>query len=292
MADTVIQTVPLGFQWPTIDPFLFCVHHDDAYPPGNDVARAGGVARRAATSARTSRASTAGGCTTAATVPGFPNHPHRGFETVTYVRQGLIDHSDSLGAAARFGRGDVQWLTAGERHRALRDVPAARRGPSRTRSSCSRSGSTCPPRTSSSSRTSPCSGTATSRARHVDDDGRSPRSRSSPARLAGLTPPPPPPHSWASRPDADVAIWHLRLEPGAPLDAAARPRAPTRSAPCTSSRAAALVIDGTEVGHEHRRRCVRGGRGHRAREPGRAPRCCCSRAGRSASRWPATARSS
>ena len=46
-------------------------------------------------------------------VPGFPAHPHRGFETVTYVRAGLIDHSDSLGAAARFGRGDVQWLTAG-----------------------------------------------------------------------------------------------------------------------------------------------------------------------------------
>src|SRR5581483_9758526 len=47
-------------------------------------------------------------------VPGFPPHPHRGFETVTIVRRGLIDHSDSLGAAARFGAGDVQWLTAGE----------------------------------------------------------------------------------------------------------------------------------------------------------------------------------
>ena len=46
-------------------------------------------------------------------MPGFPSHPHRGFETVTYVRRGLIDHSDSLGAAARFGRGDTQWLTAG-----------------------------------------------------------------------------------------------------------------------------------------------------------------------------------
>ena len=47
-------------------------------------------------------------------VPGFPKHPHRGFETLTVVNKGTIDHSDSLGATARFGDGDAQWLTAGD----------------------------------------------------------------------------------------------------------------------------------------------------------------------------------
>ena len=99
-----------------------------------------------------------------AVVPGFPQHPHRGFETVTIVRKGLIDHSDSLGAAARFGRGDVQWLTAGrgvvhsEMFPLLDDA-----GPEPARAVPDLAEPARPP-TSSPTRTSRCSGTTTSRA--------------------------------------------------------------------------------------------------------------------------------
>jgi len=44
---------------------------------------------------------------------GAPDHPHRGFETVTYVLEGAIEHADSQGNRGRIGPGDVQWMTAG-----------------------------------------------------------------------------------------------------------------------------------------------------------------------------------
>lgn len=44
---------------------------------------------------------------------GFPWHPHRGIETITYVLNGTVDHGDSLGNTGTLGVGDVQWMTAG-----------------------------------------------------------------------------------------------------------------------------------------------------------------------------------
>src|SRR5262249_52363519 len=54
----------------------------------------------------------------ASTTPGStwtsaPDHPHRGFETVTYVLAGETEHEDSAGHRGKIGRGDVQWMTAG-----------------------------------------------------------------------------------------------------------------------------------------------------------------------------------
>lgn len=110
--ETIVPLPPGATPWPTRDPFLFCVHHLDLYPRGN--ADCGPQASLAGRQIGQDFAGIDGWrMYHGSTVPGFPSHPHRGFETVTVVRRGLLDHADSMGAAARYGDGDVQWLTAG-----------------------------------------------------------------------------------------------------------------------------------------------------------------------------------
>lgn len=113
MSSPIKNIIPLGFPWETQDPFLFCVHHMDHYPKGNEhLGPDASLAGRAIGQDFTVKDGWR--MYHGSKVPGFPSHPHRGFETVTIVQKGLIDHSDSLGAAARFGNGDVQWMTAGK----------------------------------------------------------------------------------------------------------------------------------------------------------------------------------
>jgi redox-sensitive bicupin YhaK (pirin superfamily) len=219
MASVVLEVLPLGFPWQTRDPFLFCVHHDDAYPAGTE--SLGPAASLAGRDLGQDFAGKDGWrMYHGRTVPGFPQHPHRGFETVTIVRRGLIDHSDSLGAVARFGRGDVQWLTAGagivhaemfpllerqapnplELFQIWMNLPAADK--------------LVPPHFSML--------WAERIPRRVfrDAGGRETEvtviagGAGIAEALAGAPPPPPPPHSWASRPEADVAIACIRMQSG------------------------------------------------------------------------------
>lgn len=214
MLDPVLQTVPLGGQWPTIDPFLFCVHHDDAYPAGDER-----LAPRASLAGRSIGQDFAGidgwNMYHGSTVPGFPQHPHRGFETVTFVRRGLIDHSDSLGAAARFGRGDVQWMTAGSGVVHAEMFPLLDRdGPNPLELfqiwlNLPRADKMVDPYfTMLWDHDIP-------RVRTADADGRRAEITVIAGRLADAEPVAPPPNSWASKPEADLAIWHVRLDPGA-----------------------------------------------------------------------------
>lgn len=196
--------------WPTLDPFLFCAHHDDAYPAGD-----GSLAPKGALAGRSIGQDFSGkdgwSMYHGDSVPGFPQHPHRGFETVTVARKGYIDHSDSLGAAARFGEGDLQWMTAGagvvhsEMFPLLREDAGNPTELFQIWLNLPASEKMAPPHFAMFWRDDIPTMTA---------DGVSVTSYAG-ALPDGGGPPPPPPHSWAARADAHVSIWTIRLDAGA-----------------------------------------------------------------------------
>ncbi|MSP92642.1 MAG: pirin family protein [Myxococcales bacterium] len=215
-ADLVRRVRPLGAPpWPTLDPFLFCVHHDDAYPQGNaDLGPAASLIDRQMGS--DFEGIDGWRMYHGRKVPGFPSHPHRGFETVTVVRRGLVDHSDSLGATARYGDGDVQWLTAGDGIQHAEMFPLLRQDQPNPLElfqiwlNLPKADKRAPPHFTMIWRDKVPHIVAT------DPAGRTTEIEVVAGHLAGHPPPPPPPpRSWAARPDSDVAIWTLRLAPGA-----------------------------------------------------------------------------
>ena len=214
-SSVIIQTQPLGMPWATIDPFLFCVYHDDAYPKGN--AQMGPDASLAGRNIGQDFAGKDGWrMYHGETVPGFPSHPHRGFETVTIVRKGLIDHSDSLGATARFGGGDVQWLTAGRGIVHSEMFPLLKRDEANPLELFqiwlnlpAKSKMVAPHFTMLWSENIP-------QQRFTDAQGHPTDVSCIAGRLADVGAPlAPPPDSWASQAEADVAIWTLKMAPGA-----------------------------------------------------------------------------
>lgn len=245
MAELIAQTFPLGPQWPTIDPFLFVAHHNDAYPAGT--AALGPEASLAGRQLGQDFSGVDGwSMYHGQIVPGFPQHPHRGFETVTHVRQGIIDHADSLGATARFGQGDTQWMTAGagvqhaemfplldreapnplELFQIWLNLPAADKMVE-------------PYFTMLWSHDTP-------RVVAEDAAGRRCEITVIAGQLGEEAPASPPPDSWASKPDADLAIWHLSF------DASAEWTLPAASGPDTQRvlyvfAGSSLSIAGTNV---------------------------------------------
>ncbi|NKI32066.1 pirin family protein [Croceivirga thetidis] len=109
----ILRIFPLGFPWETQDPFLFCVYHLDHYPKGTSEMGPDPELLKGRALGNDFITKDGWRMYHGQTIPGFPAHPHRGFETITIVNKGFCDHSDSLGAAGRFGQGDVQWMTAG-----------------------------------------------------------------------------------------------------------------------------------------------------------------------------------
>jgi redox-sensitive bicupin YhaK (pirin superfamily) len=211
--DSVLELVELDFPWTGLDPFIFTVHHVDHYPAGND--RLGPVTSLAGRRIGSDFSYKDGwSMYHGDVVPGFPMHPHRGFETVTVVRKGYVDHSDSLGATARYGGGDVQWLTTGGGIMHAEMFPLLREDGDNPLE-LFQIWLNLPPESKMVSAyfgmlwsediptVTPAPGVA------VDVMAGS---------LDGMRPPAPPPDSWASRDDSHFAIWLIRLATGARWD--------------------------------------------------------------------------
>ncbi len=206
----IIEVVELGFPWVGLDPFIMTVHHVDDYPAGND--QLGPVPSLAGRNIGSDFSYQDGwSMYHGDVVPGFRQHPHRGFETVTVVRRGYVDHSDSLGATARYGGGDVQWLTTGSGIMHSEMFPLIdENGPNPLE--LFQIWLNLPPESKMVDAyfgmlwsedipiVSPASGVAVEVMAGTID---------------GHRPPAPPPDSWASRPDAHLGIWHTSIAPGA-----------------------------------------------------------------------------
>jgi len=212
--ESIKKIIPLGFQWDTLDPFLFCVHHEDKFPKGNEV-MGPAVSLKGRHMGDDFIIKDGFRMYHGKTVPGFPGHPHRGFETVTVVREGIVDHADSLGAAGRYGDGDVQWMTAGKGVQHSEMFPLIKQNeenpmelfqiwlnlPKKNKMVDAHFkmlwSDTIPKFT------------------HKDKNKKKSVVEVIAGTLENHKAPAPPPDSWASDPNNHVAIWNIKMEPGA-----------------------------------------------------------------------------
>lgn len=217
---------PIDFQWPTQEPFLFCVHHYDRYPKGNG--KYGPEARLLTGRDIGSDFVEKDGFRMyhGDVVPGFPVHPHRGFETITIVRKGYVDHADSLGAAGRYGQGDVQWMTAGSGVQHSEMFPLLKTDDNNTVELFQiwlnlprKSKMVAPHFKMLWSEDIPKVSLDSGKVDLVLIAGE----------WEGVKPPAPPPDSWASNPESETAIYLVKMQAGSKFTLPAAKGNPTRS---------------------------------------------------------------
>lgn len=210
---SILKIKPMGFMWDTVDPFLFCVHHEDKFPRGNDEM---GPAVSLAGRQLGDDFITKDGFRMyhGKKVPGFPGHPHRGFETITVVREGLVDHADSLGAAGRYGNGDVQWMTAGGGVQHSEMFPCLHKDKENPMELFQiwlnlpkKNKMVAPHFKMLWADTIP-------KYRYKDKSGKHTEVEVMAGKIGKHQAPVPPPDSWASDPNHEVSVWNIKIEAG------------------------------------------------------------------------------
>lgn len=207
----------LGFQWKTMDPFLFCVHHEDFYPRGNSQ-----MGPQASLDGRQIGQDflikDGWRMYHGNTVPGFPGHPHRGFETITVVQKGMVDHTDSMGAAGRYGDGDVQWMTSGKGIQHAEMFPLLSQEKDNPMElfqlwlNLPKANKFVEPHFKM------LWGDSIPNYQHHDQNKKKTEVSIIAGEIGSYKAPTPPPDSWAADPNNEVAIWNIRMESGAKWD--------------------------------------------------------------------------
>lgn len=215
MKESSIKKIkPLGFQWETQDPFLFCVHHEDYFPKGNENMGPNKDLLKGRNIGQDFIVKDGWRMYHGKEIPGFPGHPHRGFETVTVVRKGMVDHSDSMGAAGRYGDGDVQWMTAGKGILHSEMFPLIHQDKDNTLElfqiwlNLPKSSKMTEPHFKMMwKEDTPI---------HIqkDENGNEVKIEIFAGKIGDLRAPTPPPSSWAANPTNHVAIWNIKMDAG------------------------------------------------------------------------------
>eukprot|EP00606_Chrysophyceae_sp_TOSAG23-5_P001423 GSChrysophyteH2.ASY1.ANO1.886.1 assembled CDS len=145
-------------------------------------------------------------------VPGFPSHPHRGFETLTATIEGLVDHADSTGCAGRYGQGDNQWMTAGKGIQHSEMFPLI----NQTSPNPLRFFQIWLNLPGAKKMVDPffVMHWAEEVPKFVSSDGLTSGTIFA-GELEGKKGLAPPPNSWAATKENEVAVWHITLKPGA-----------------------------------------------------------------------------